>query len=263
MKKPSPLAARMLRAMIRHEVNLRMDRDHSYSAGPHWIDHDGRNTQLSLLDVKVKRNNVISATKFGWIAIYYAEKNQWNTVYEYYRITNAGREIVASLDEAEFYPKPPEISHDQLKVFMKKWYLNNFPTFLYLPELAYKGSLIDGYGISLWHSRDFRATAYEMKASRADLLSELRQPEKHQRALRISHQFFFVTPRKLASTGEIPDPCGLIEIDKGGRVHIVLDAPHRNIQPPGWSFVALLLRHAKKVYENRLDDAGRRKDRFY
>lgn len=54
-----------------------------------------------------------------------------------------------------------------------------------------------------------------------------------------------------------------IEVDKGGRVYTILDAPHRNIHPPGWAFVAILLRHARAVYEDRIDDAGHRKDRWY
>lgn len=262
MKKPSPLAARMLRAMIRHDVDLKLRRDSYSSSEPYWIGHDGREEYLSLRDVNPKKRNVIAALKNGWLEFYKTEKGKWS-IDDYYRITEAGRSIIANLDDSEFLPKKPEISHDQLKMFMKKWYETNHPTFIYLPEFPIGGgTTVDGYGISLWHSLDFRAVAYEMKASRADFLSELRQ-DKYRPTLQIAHQFFFVTPKKLAGTGEIPDPCGLIEIDKLGRVHIVLDSPYRNVKPPNWQFVALLLRHARKVYKGHIDEAGKSTIRYF
>lgn len=262
VNKPSPLAARMLRAMINYDAQLTIERG-SYSIyEPDWIGSDNRNISQSLLDVKPKKRNVFAALKNGWVEIYKTEKTQWSTK-DYYRITEAGKDIIAKLANDEFHPKPPEITHDQLKIFMKKWYTNTFPSFIYLPEITLEGGQIDGYGVSLWHSRNFRAVAYEMKATRADFLSELRQPEKRKAALSVSHQFFFVTPRKLASPNEIPDPCGLIEMDKTGRAHTIIDAPYRNIYPPNWGFVALLLRHAKEVYQEKLDDAGHNKSRWF
>jgi len=263
MNKPSPLAARMLRAMIRYDAELRMMLN-TYGRGePTWLGADDREIDKSLLDVKPKKRNVIAALKNGWIELYKTEKNRWETKYEFYRITEIGRERIASLADDEFHPKPPEITHDQLKIFMLEWYKSQHPHFAYLPEIWLNGAQIDGYSISLWHSRNFRTVAYEMKATRADFLAELRQPEKRRGTLNISHQFFFVTPQKLVNPSEIPDPCGLIEIDKAGRVHVILDAPFRNVNPPDWAFVALLLSHAKKFYKGEIDDAGHNKFRWF
>ena len=260
--KPSPLAARMLRAMISYDAELRIEHGTYSSYEPDWVGSDDRNISLSLLDVKPKKRNVIAALKNGWVELYKTEETRWGKK-DFYRVTEAGRERIARLSSEDFHPKPPEITHDQLKVFMKKWYENTYPTFIYLPEIYLEGAQIDGYGVSLWHSRAFRAVAYEMKATRADFLAELKQPEKRMAALRVSHQFFFVTPRKLVGAGEIPNPCGLIEMDKKGRAHTILDAPHRDVNPPSWQFVALLLRQAKKVYQGKLDDAGHNKFRWY
>lgn len=264
MNKPSPLAARMLRAMIRYDAKLRIRQDAYSRSEPYWLGSDDREIAASLLDVKPKKRNVVAALKNGWVELYKIEEqgSRWKTKYEFYRITEAGRERIASLADDEFHPKPPEITHDQLKIFMLEWYKSQHPHFAYLPEIWLAGAQIDGYSVSLWHSRNFRTVAYEMKATRADFLAELRDLGKRQGTLNISHQFFFVTPQKLANPSEIPDPCGLIEIDKAGRVHIVLDAPFRNVHPPDWAFVALLLKHAKRFYKGELDDAGHSKYRW-
>lgn len=268
MPKPSPLAARMLRAMIRYHADIRMTQ-HSHGrwyTRADWIVPKARWTtgylvQSSLEDISPRRNNIRSAENNGWIKIYKKDERGYSTDF-YYRITDAGREAIEALDAADFHPKEPEISHDQLKRFMASWYREQMGPYVYLPELYYNDSRIDGYSIALWHSLGFRSIAYEMKASRSDLLSELRNPDKRHTAMQVSNQFFFVTPRKLVSPGEVPEDCGLIEIDTAGRVHVVVDSPMRGVPVPGWRFVGVLMRRAKAVFRGQVDDAGYNKLRY-
>lgn len=87
---------------------------------------------------------------------------------------------------------------------------------------------IDAFAVRCWSAGiGHRRIAFEVKASRGDFLSEMRKPEKRARALELSHQFFFVTPRELVRKEEVPEECGLMWVDERQRLRIVKQAPLR------------------------------------
>ena len=86
--------------------------------------------------------------------------------------------------------------------------------------------------------------AFEVKVSRGDLLSELKNPRKRARALLVSNEFYFVTPPGLMKVEELPLDCGLIEIKDGGLLRTE-PAPWRDTPPPTWRFVAALIRRSE------------------
>ena len=113
---------------------------------------------------------------------------------------------------------------------------------------------IDAFWMAAEPSRGLRRIAYEIKRSRADYLREIKEPRKRRAALRVSNQFFFVTPTGLLKPEEIPLECGLKEVDESGRLYTVVDAPFRDGLPSSWHFFAAfarrLLKLAKEAHRN-------------
>ena len=86
----------------------------------------------------------------------------------------------------------------------------------------------------------------EVKVSRQDFLHELADDEKRQRALDISSQFNFAAPQGMISKDELPPEAGLLEMDKKGKIHPTVPAPHRRPEPPTWAIVSAVARALKR-----------------
>ena len=71
---------------------------------------------------------------------------------------------------------------------------------------------IDFWAIDCWQSKQFNKTAYEIKVSRSDWLSEMRKPQKRRLALFVSNLFYFIAPRGVIKVEELPVEAGLIEV---------------------------------------------------
>lgn len=116
---------------------------------------------------------------------------------------------------------------------------------------------IDVFAMRFWSSGVGRIrVAYEVKVSRADLLAELRKPEKRAHALEVSNQFLFATPKGLLRPGELPPECGLVEVDEAGRSRVKVKAPMREARPFNEDEVASLLR--MDLFRSGADDLLRK-----
>lgn len=104
---------------------------------------------------------------------------------------------------------------------------------------------IDAFHMEVHPSKGLKRTAYEIKVSRADFLREIREPRKRRAAMRVSNQFYFVTPPGVANVQEIPLDCGLLEVD-GATVEIVA-APFRDSMPASWHFFAAFARRLQNL----------------
>lgn len=131
--------------------------------------------------------------------------------------------------------------------------------------LTYAGSFVDAFALGAWPSMGGSATAYEMKASRADFLKELKAPRKRRAALRFSNRFYFITPQGIAKREEIPAECGLIEVPVHLKLplplaigNVVVEAPFRESIPPTWNFLTSVWR---RVYAQGRADCARDRDR--
>ncbi|TIX28266.1 hypothetical protein [Mesorhizobium sp.] len=100
---------------------------------------------------------------------------------------------------------------------------------------------IDFWTLEPTHSQGFRASAYEIKISRADFLRD--SIEKQDGALRWSDRFWYVTPPGLLAVADLPDWAGLQEWD-GIAFKVRRKAPPRAKQAPDWELIVSLLRNS-------------------
>jgi hypothetical protein len=80
-------------------------------------------------------------------------------------------------------------------------------TFLFF-EVSIDGRRADAISLDLWASRDHLIQGFEIKASRADWLNELRDPEKAAPAVAVCDRFWLVTPPDIVRPGELPEHWG-------------------------------------------------------
>jgi hypothetical protein len=103
---------------------------------------------------------------------------------------------------------------------------------------------LDAFAVNCWPSKGFRRIAFEVKVTRSDFLSEIKDPGKRQAGLAMSNEFYFVTPRGLVDPSEIPPECGLIEVTPEGGRRKTVAAPHRDVPELSMRSVVSMLRHA-------------------
>lgn len=112
---------------------------------------------------------------------------------------------------------------------------------------------IDFFTLNVAPSTGNKATAYEVKVSRADFR---RDSHKKQRGARLfCDQFYYIAPVKVIPHEDVPDWAGLIEVEwKMGRwdkkpylaATTVITAPKRDKDSPSWGLVCSLIRNAKR-----------------
>ena len=108
---------------------------------------------------------------------------------------------------------------------------------------------IDLFEIETAPSKGYKATAYEVKISRGDFLSEKRNPNKQRGARLFCDFFYYVTPPGLLKIEEVPDWAGLIEVNLNVEIHkgcrkIIISAPRLDKERPTWG---LLISAARNV----------------
>ena len=128
----------------------------------------------------------------------------------------------------------------------------------------------DAWAINYFPSKRNVTRCYEVKVSRADFFNEIKKPFKRRAGLRLSNEFYFVTPAGLLKIHEVPPECGLIEIVKskqGLATKVTIPAPFRDIMCPTWCFVSSLCRRFDRerynnfirkyqIYKNECLQAG-------
>lgn len=106
----------------------------------------------------------------------------------------------------------------------------------------------DGIAMGLWPSRGIFLTGFEIKVSRADWRSELKNPAKADMIARYCHEWYIVTPDlDIVRPGEMPTKWGhMIATARGIRIEkpAMFD---KEAQPLTCQFVAAILRAAQKV----------------
>ena len=90
------------------------------------------------------------------------------------------------------------------------------------------------------------AIAIEIKVSKQDYKHEIEDSEKRALALELCSQYFFATPQGMIEPHEIPDECGLMELDKGGMIRVTVAAPHSRPSAPDWRLVSAVARALKR-----------------
>lgn len=99
---------------------------------------------------------------------------------------------------------------------------------------------VDFWTLEPIKSKGFRATAFEVKISRADFRRD--SEEKQSGALMFCDRFYYVTPPGVVTKADIPEWAGLQTWD-GERFAIVKRAPVRQKAEPTWEFIVSLMRN--------------------
>jgi len=101
----------------------------------------------------------------------------------------------------------------------------------------------DAVAMGLWPSRGLYLQGFEIKVSRSDWQSELKNPAKAESVARYCRHWWIVTPPGVVRDGELPDGWGLLEVQTQG-IKTVKPAPALDPQPIEMTFLAAILRRA-------------------
>lgn len=101
----------------------------------------------------------------------------------------------------------------------------------------------DAVAIGIWPSTGHQIHGYEIKVSRGDFLSEMKNPLKSWPVMQFCHRWSLLTPPGLVKVDELPPNWGLQTFD-GRIMRTVKQAPLLTPQPLSGGFVAALVRRA-------------------
>ena len=102
----------------------------------------------------------------------------------------------------------------------------------------------DAIAVDLWPSTGNLVHGFEVKVSRSDWLTELRDPAKAEAIRRYCHHWWLVVPDAHIAHDGLPDGWGLMAVGKDGQLRVRKKAPLLTPEPMPPSFIASLLRAA-------------------
>ncbi|QOT19588.1 hypothetical protein [Paenarthrobacter sp. YJN-5] len=89
---------------------------------------------------------------------------------------------------------------------------------------------------------------HEVKVSRADWLTELRDPSKAEAIKQYMHHWWLVVPdASIVKPGELPDGWGLLAPDGNGKLRAKKTAPRLTPEPPPLTFIISLMASAART----------------
>jgi hypothetical protein len=112
----------------------------------------------------------------------------------------------------------------------------------------------DAVAMGIWPSRGLALQGFEIKVSRSDLLSELKNPAKAESIARYCRYWWLATPPGLVRDGELPEGWGLYEAHPNG-LRMIKPAPALTEQPVSPEFLAAILRRASECDRRLHEDA--------
>lgn len=101
----------------------------------------------------------------------------------------------------------------------------------------------DAVAIGIWPSTGHQIHGYEIKVSRGDFLSEMKNPQKAWPVMRFCHRWSLLTPPGLVKVDELPPNWGLQTYD-GRIMRTVKQAPMLQPEALSGGFVAAMVRRA-------------------
>lgn len=132
------------------------------------------------------------------------------------------------------------------------------PEWLLFEEISLDGiGRADALAINCYSSSGFEIHGFEIKASRSDWMRELRRMAKSAAAFEQCNRWWLVAPADVAVKDELPPGWGWLQLDAGGRLRKVVQAPHRQTRPIGMRQLVNLLsrkhpRYVETPEEGRL-----------
>lgn len=113
----------------------------------------------------------------------------------------------------------------------------------------------DAVAMNLWPSRGLSINGFEIKVSRSDWRSELKNPAKSEPVQQYCDYWWIVAPAGIVPKEELPDTWGLFEVSPSGKIKQVVAAPKLTPKPVTRPFMAALLRRAGQVEEDDIRKA--------
>jgi len=111
------------------------------------------------------------------------------------------------------------------------------------------GRWIDAAVFEMWPMHGLTRRAFEIKISRGDFLRELNNPQKYQWCRQYFHEFWYVAPKGVIKTEELPEGAGWL-YPAGSRLLTARQASHRKDPELNNELLASFLRSAAKEIEN-------------
>ena len=132
---------------------------------------------------------------------------------------------------------------------------------------------LDAFALNCYPHRGMKRICYEIKMSRADFRTELKNPLKRRIGMRFSNEFYFVTPAGMLKAEDVPADSGLVEVGHAGSIEewkavlarqagffhydaetrdycvLIVPAPWRETPGPTWELVAAMMRNQRKELE--------------
>jgi hypothetical protein len=107
----------------------------------------------------------------------------------------------------------------------------------------------DAVAIGLWPSHGHKIEGVEIKVTRADFLSEMKDATKSQAVFRFCNHWWLACPRGMVTPEELPPTWGLLELMENGTLRTRVKAPKLDPEPVDLGFLASLVRRHAGVDE--------------
>ena len=111
---------------------------------------------------------------------------------------------------------------------------------------------VDFMAQDTWEGQGLKLHGHEVKVSRSDWLTELKDPSKSEAVRRFCDHWWLVAPSKALVRDDLPDGWGLIVLDRAGRLRVAKSAPRLDPEPHPVTFRASLMRAVAKTAERRV-----------
>ena len=110
----------------------------------------------------------------------------------------------------------------------------------------------DAVAMNLWPSRGLELHGFEIKVSRSDWLSELKNPEKSAAIQQYCDRWWIITPAGIVKPGEMPPTWGQYEVSEKGQIRQIIAAPKLEPKDVNRNFMAALMRRAGEVDQSEV-----------
>lgn len=105
----------------------------------------------------------------------------------------------------------------------------------------------DALAVDLWPSSGHRVHGFEVKVSRSDWLTELKDPSKAEAFKPYCDHWWLVVPDASIVRGDLPEGWGLLAVTEGGVLRVRKPAPKLDRRPMPFEMTAAWLRATAKT----------------
>lgn len=146
---------------------------------------------------------------------------------------------------------PARITTEYVRGLLRKAYADGWAL---LEEVAPRNGggtrYADALAVGLWQSRGHQIIGFEIKVSRSDWVSELKNPAKVEEGVfRYCDHWIVVAPPGIVRDGELPPTWGLMEV--GATLRRKVAAPRLDAKPITREFFASLMRRGQESIDDR------------